>query len=737
MKKRMSFRLWFPLAFALFLAPIAIFSFVFNANVEKNEALYTNQVKWEQFMKASTSIINMFSRCSIAVEDTTSIQDCFYVENNNVSALDSNLALLLEKIEARINGVECICSVRGNTDIYTSRGRMSFREYEAGKNAYDLTKSQFCSRIHATKADHLKTIYSVDGSIDNGLVLFVPVSIRPVANHDVIFVFWMDASKIAGFLNEYMGNINGNFFLYNQQKVECFLSLGDLPLSYWDILKINGNGILKASVHHEPHVAIRYTDSQWGLVFTLIETEKDFYQSVFDNSNTRSLMLGGAMLFLLAAAILLSLILYQPIKKLYISITQSQQAKLHENEFDTIMQTYERSKIEREHLENRVSNLGQDLTNQFLLKLLFGTFSTSEQVMTRSAELGLIWHHSKFCVLYLLTPYKHNMDLPFLKEKRRLSDSEVLPCEIWQENSICWMINTSAADSARRAMEIADGLKEELTRCGVSGFQIGVGRCYDCILQLADSYIEASVAAKLTNSAQSAVSSFEEHYDQASQQSSSFRFQTGLSLLQEALRYSDSSVANRITMELIEHFSDISSSFLMFRFNVSRLVSVLQDQSVRNGKPLTNEELHPLLMFQSKSEFIAAVQKTIDELCIATSKRDEENEQLLRNRVMAYARENFMHFDFCLDQLTATFNISSSRASNIFQETTGLSFAKYIARLRLEEFKRLLSCTNQTIGDCVKAVGYTDVPSFLRKFKALEGMTPTQYRQQQSENQCS
>lgn len=70
----------------------------------------------------------------------------------------------------------------------------------------------------------------------------------------------------------------------------------NIDVSYQDILKINGNGILKASVNGEPYVAVRYTDSLWSLVFTLIEPEVVFYQSVFENSNTRSLVLAGVML---------------------------------------------------------------------------------------------------------------------------------------------------------------------------------------------------------------------------------------------------------------------------------------------------------------------------------------------------------------------------------------------------------------------------------------------------------
>ena len=47
----------------------------------------------------------------------------------------------------------------------------------------------------------------------------------------------------------------------------------------------------------------------------------------------------------------------------------------------------------------------------------------------------------------------------------------------------------------------------------------------------------------------------------------------------------------------------------------------------------------------------------------------------------------------------------------------------------MNEFKRLLVQSDETIRELVLQIGYNDVPNFLRKFKSLEGMTPGQYRQ--------
>ena len=52
----------------------------------------------------------------------------------------------------------------------------------------------------------------------------------------------------------------------------------------------------------------------------------------------------------------------------------------------------------------------------------------------------------------------------------------------------------------------------------------------------------------------------------------------------------------------------------------------------------------------------------------------------------------------------------------------------------MNEFKRLLTVCDDTIQELVNRVGYSDAPNFLRKFKAMEGVTPGQYRQFHRQN---
>nr|WP_302470595.1 AraC family transcriptional regulator [Vagococcus proximus] len=74
------------------------------------------------------------------------------------------------------------------------------------------------------------------------------------------------------------------------------------------------------------------------------------------------------------------------------------------------------------------------------------------------------------------------------------------------------------------------------------------------------------------------------------------------------------------------------------------------------------------------------------------------------------------------------FNFSISYLSRFVKEQTGVTFSRYVQELRLEEIKRRLVETDDTIKEIVVQTGYYDVSNYTRKFKSIVGVTPGQYR---------
>lgn len=95
---------------------------------------------------------------------------------------------------------------------------------------------------------------------------------------------------------------------------------------------------------------------------------------------------------------------------------------------------------------------------------------------------------------------------------------------------------------------------------------------------------------------------------------------------------------------------------------------------------------------------------------------------------------NCIHFNLSnpglsLRFLAETIGINSSYLSHQFNREVGVSIPEYIARLRVEEAKKLLLGTAQSsIGQIAAAVGMQDVNYFSKVFKRITGCTPSAFR---------
>ena len=78
-------------------------------------------------------------------------------------------------------------------------------------------------------------------------------------------------------------------------------------------------------------------------------------------------------------------------------------------------------------------------------------------------------------------------------------------------------------------------------------------------------------------------------------------------------------------------------------------------------------------------------------------------------------------------QLADTVNVSTSQLTALFQTYLGISPARYITRVRLEESKKLLEEGALNIGEIAQKLGYSSIQHFCRQFRQWFGHTPTAY----------
>ena len=85
-----------------------------------------------------------------------------------------------------------------------------------------------------------------------------------------------------------------------------------------------------------------------------------------------------------------------------------------------------------------------------------------------------------------------------------------------------------------------------------------------------------------------------------------------------------------------------------------------------------------------------------------------------------------------IQQLADQSGYSASRLAQKFKTETGKSIAQYTKERRVEQAKRLLNATSQSIQEISDALGFCNTSYFVETFRSVAGMTPGEYRNQRA-----
>ncbi len=72
--------------------------------------------------------------------------------------------------------------------------------------------------------------------------------------------------------------------------------------------------------------------------------------------------------------------------------------------------------------------------------------------------------------------------------------------------------------------------------------------------------------------------------------------------------------------------------------------------------------------------------------------------------------------------------LSPKYLSRVFKEKSGFDFGEFRTKVKIDHAKRLLVETRDNIGQISRRLGYETAESFVRMFKKVTSMTPTEYR---------
>ena len=87
-----------------------------------------------------------------------------------------------------------------------------------------------------------------------------------------------------------------------------------------------------------------------------------------------------------------------------------------------------------------------------------------------------------------------------------------------------------------------------------------------------------------------------------------------------------------------------------------------------------------------------------------------------------------------LDNQIENIGLSNHRINEIFKQEYGITVLEYVNKLKLEEAKRLLSETDESIIDVANSIGFSSLSGFYRFFKEEVNTTPAKYRKMYRES---
>lgn len=111
----------------------------------------------------------------------------------------------------------------------------------------------------------------------------------------------------------------------------------------------------------------------------------------------------------------------------------------------------------------------------------------------------------------------------------------------------------------------------------------------------------------------------------------------------------------------------------------------------------------------------------------------DEDRQARRHHSIAMQAKGYIdaHFadpDLSLARVSDIFKLQPSALSLLFKEELGEKFVDYVLKIRMQQAKRLLIETEDSIQSIAEQIGYQNVNSFYRAFKKLQDVPPGEFR---------
>lgn len=557
-------------------------------------------------------------------------------------------------------------------------------------------------------------------------------------------LFLLKEEKLDGLLEFLLGSESGAAYIidHNQRIVAAKSSEG------FDLLQLHGLfetehpvGLSTVSFNGERYALALDQSEKLGWKIVSVIPTKQFFGRVIE---TQTLFYGlvAVMLFIgLITSFIVSRRHYRPIRDLIrysTSLFRDGRNPSAADEFHHIRSVLDEAVTSHRKLHEELEEQRPYARQQVLMRLLSGGIEQRSDFhrLLEAHEIRL--PGPRYFVLYI------SLDNDSPSAKTAVNRDQVMDYFACVDHELAWGYGTegphdkviavivnireAASDPIRAQERIVRDLSEAVARMTGREPTVGVGNICDQIWQLNRSFIEASAAYDYRWKKGVGKRIYFRDIKTLEQNYEWYPLENQV-LFIRSLRQGDREVASAALTAMMEELRSHNMSFLMLRCILYEIIHVVLKTLNELKVPESSRYAKEILTFATLEELESNLQKVMLIVCNHVEQIRESNNVSLRNSVLNYIQEHFCSHNFSLEQVSEHFQISSSYLSRFIKDQTGHTFMEYVTYLKITEAKKQLIQSDRSIQDIVESIGYQNASSFIRKFKAVEGMTPKRYRE--------
>lgn len=116
-----------------------------------------------------------------------------------------------------------------------------------------------------------------------------------------------------------------------------------------------------------------------------------------------------------------------------------------------------------------------------------------------------------------------------------------------------------------------------------------------------------------------------------------------------------------------------------------------------------------------------------DDIQISSADGEYGSNRQLYNDIVDYIRLN-IHSPLKVYEIAAQFGYNERYLSHMFKTISGKTLKQFILHMKIEEANMLLTDTNMTVSEISAMLGFMDNHNFMRSYKNVTGLSPSEYR---------